>query len=201
MEKFTGVPNKLLVQYRADFIDFLNNNKEVGFSLLQEQLKEFNDFTGHRPDNFIGAYNYNKFKYRLFESLFDTYVKIRLYSIISKAGKENKKDVENLPVLRMKLGSKLDEITTRWSVRGYRTKRQSDFCFTVTKNFDMYNDVQDEYLRTSKILTTLAQNSSSKPVYVVKDFENSYLKDRDNILAELEKHNDIWKKKNNAEME
>lgn len=125
MERFTGVNKVLLYQLKLDFAHLFNEHYDMIEPIFEMQLADFNEFVKKPPQNFIGSVAYHKYKERIYASVRDTYIKLRLYPYVKESmfcGTRN---------LSIKAGHHIDRLLTGKEKKIYRDTRMDTFVNSV----------------------------------------------------------------------
>lgn len=126
MGKFTGVNEKVINRLKFQYADFIDHNFDLFETMYLAQIRLFNEcFTGV-PDNHIGSGIYAENRERFYNSLFDSYCYARLYPYYN--GETNRDNI------KIKLGRKLDRLTTSRKVKEYRDMRFFSFVKDCHRN-------------------------------------------------------------------
>ena len=156
MERFTGVKKELIDQIRLDFCEFYNENRSFMNVMFENQLAEFNSFNNLPPENFIGSHSYVQYKSRIYESLCDSYTKLRLVKYAQDGSK------------LISFGFKVDKLTTKPSVNRYRDRRMAELARCVVNQFsDEKCDTKYDYITKASCILEMHAGKRS-----VQEFKN-----------------------------
>lgn len=189
MEKFTGISKDVLIELKLEFSAFLEANPNLHLNLTEDQLRTFNGMKGSRFENYIGSPTYNKYKYRLFDNLCDSYIRLRLFRYLYGDKNLEEKD-PRISTLKFKFGNMIDNISTPAWIKEYRQLRMDNMAISLAQEFGLLSEDKKEYSyeEISNFLAVFAKDYSLQiklPIDMTK--QEYYLQKREKLVRKIDK--------------